>query len=87
MVSIVVVLVGKQAANQASVSNPHSPPGSTGSVTDTNMHLLALLRGCGEEKAGGKDEDEEEHKEAGFGMRWGSKERKRKKVAAEAGIL
>lgn len=68
MVSIVVVLVGKQAANQACVSNPHSPPGSTGSVTDTNTHSLSLLRGCGEEKAGGKyEEDEEEHKEAGFG--------------------
>lgn len=36
VVAIVVMLVGKQTANQACVSNPHCPPGTTGRVTDTN---------------------------------------------------
>lgn len=50
MVVIVVVLVGKQAANQAYVSNPHTPPGTTGRATDTNgvsLSVQRVLRGGG----------------------------------------
>lgn len=70
-----VVLVGKQAANQACVSNPHSPPGTAGRVTDTNRLTLSVqrvLRGGGRRwEAGREEEDEEWQKQPGFGWRWG----------------
>lgn len=48
-----VVLLGKQAANQACVSNPHSPPRTTGSVTDTNTLSERKRREGGPGRAGG----------------------------------
>lgn len=82
VVSIAPVLVGKQAANQARASNPRSPPGSTGSATDTDTHSRSPLRGGlvewrrRERVREEEDEDEEEPKESGFWWRWAEGEGK-----------
>lgn len=94
MVSIAPVLVGKQAANQARASNPRSPPGSTGSATDTDTHSRSPLRGAGGEEEAGEGERGGGGRGRAQGIRVlvemgrgrTGRKRKRKRVAEEVGV-
>ena len=60
-VVIVVMVVSKHAANQADVSNPHTPPGTTGRDSDTNRLSVCVQQGV----------------RGGGGGRWGSRKTSR----------
>lgn len=73
-----VVVVGKQAANQAYVSNPHTPPGTTGRDSDTERlspHVPHAVYRQRRRKLGQQEEEEKQGSQSGFGWRLGRERR------------